>query len=56
MSQENLAAEANLDRSTISYIEREKGMPELESMLKIALGLNMTLSKFIEEIEKYPKY
>ncbi|WP_338472799.1 helix-turn-helix transcriptional regulator [Niallia sp. XMNu-256] len=54
-TQEELADNANLERSTINYIERDQGIPNLSSILNIALALNMTPSEFFAEIEKQIK-
>ena len=55
MTQEELAEEANLDRNTISNIERDDLVPSYGSILSIALALNLTPVQFATKIEKHSK-
>jgi transcriptional regulator with XRE-family HTH domain len=51
LSQENLAAAAELDRTFVSLIERGKRRATLESTEAIARALGLSLARLIEELE-----
>ena len=55
MTQEDLAARADLNHKTISNIERDVGVPSYGSILSIALALNLTPIEFAAKIEKHSK-
>lgn len=48
LSQEKLAELANLHRTTISAIEREKLSPSLETIARIANALNLSLPDMVD--------
>ena len=50
LSQENLAFEANIDRSYMAEIEEGKTNPSLKVLLKISRGLNIKLWRLIKSI------
>ncbi|MGE0251227.1 MAG: helix-turn-helix domain-containing protein [Dongiaceae bacterium] len=52
LSYEQLADKCGLHRTTISLIERNKYQPTLVSLLKIALGLKVSLAEFLTKAEK----
>ena len=56
MTQEDFAEKADLDRKTISNVERDVGIPNYGSILSIALALNLTPIEFGEEVENILKY
>ena len=49
-SQENLAFEANIDRSYMAEIEEGKTNPSLKVLLKISRGLNIELWRLLKSI------
>lgn len=51
MSQELLSGLAGIARSHLSMIENAKKSPNMETMCKIALALDMLPSELIQEIE-----
>lgn len=52
MSQEELAAQADLHRTFISMIERGRRNPSLTVIKKLAHGLQTTASSLVEESER----
>lgn len=52
LSQEELAHISKVDRTYVSLLERGKRRPNLESIFKIAKGLNVKPSVLINEVEK----
>lgn len=52
LSQEELAARAELSRSTIDKCERRERLPSLEILIKLATGLNTKASEIVQKIEK----
>ncbi|MBR0707996.1 helix-turn-helix transcriptional regulator [Bradyrhizobium liaoningense] len=48
MSQEELASEADIRRALISEIERGEANPTLESVIRIATALRISLSDLFE--------
>lgn len=48
LSQESLAEACGFDRTYISMLERGTRNPSLQSLLKIASGLNTSVSKLTE--------
>ena len=50
LSQENLAFEANIDRSYMAEIEEGKTNPSLKVLLKISRGLNLELWRLLKSI------
>jgi transcriptional regulator with XRE-family HTH domain len=53
MSQEDLAAAANVDRAFISNIERGKRNPSFGSIARIASGLRMRYARLVHNIEQH---
>lgn len=51
-SQEKLAAEADLSRSTIDKIERRERLPSLSVILSIARAYKINASDIVKELEK----
>ena len=51
-SQEQLAGQANLNRSYMGEIERSAAMPSLATAEKLALALDVALSELIFRCEK----
>ncbi|MGD9649366.1 MAG: helix-turn-helix domain-containing protein [Dongiaceae bacterium] len=51
LSYEQLADKCGLHRTTISLIERNKYQPTLVSLLKIALGLKVSLAELMKRVE-----
>lgn len=49
ISQEKCALEAGIDRTMMSKIERAKTNPSLETLLKLANYLNVTVSELLLE-------
>ena len=54
-SQEKLAEEARLDRSTIQRVENKYSIPEETTIIKLAEGLNMSYGTFFEEVAQLIK-
>lgn len=52
MSQEDLVFEANLSRKTISNIENDQTIPDLETLVRIAHVFHMHPSALIMELEE----
>ena len=52
LSQEELAARAELSRSTIDKCERRERLPSLEILIKLANGLNTKASEIVLIIEE----
>ncbi|MCM3665848.1 helix-turn-helix domain-containing protein [Mesobacillus subterraneus] len=52
-SQEDLADYSKLNRKYISNLERNLQSPTLETIIKLAIALDIKPSEFIKEIEKY---
>jgi transcriptional regulator with XRE-family HTH domain len=53
LTQEEVAYRCNLDRKTISNIEKDNSTPSVETLLNIILALNVTPSEFVVEFEKH---
>jgi transcriptional regulator with XRE-family HTH domain len=51
ISQEKLAERCNVDRTYISLLERAKRNPTYFNLIKLCLGLEIELSKLLEEIK-----
>jgi len=51
ISQEALAARAELHRNAVSMLEREERDPRLDTMVKLARALDMELSALLKGIE-----
>jgi len=49
-SQEQLADRCNFDRTYISMLERGKRNPSLLNLMRLAEGLDITVSQLIEEL------
>lgn len=47
ITQEQLAAETDLDRVAIAYIETGKRKPKVTSLYRIAIGLNVTVEDLV---------
>jgi len=52
LSQEKLAEKSNVSRSMIDKIERRERLPSIETLIKIASGLDVKASDIVSEIEK----
>ena len=52
LSQEDLAFHSGLSRTYIAYLESGKYKPTLESLIKLAQGLEMKPSEIIRELER----
>ncbi len=52
LSQEQLAELADIDRTYVSMIERNKRKPTLEVAERVAVALNIKLSELIKRAEK----
>ncbi len=52
LSQERLADLANLDRTYISLLERNKRNPSIEIVFSLSKGLGIRPSVFIQRVEK----
>jgi transcriptional regulator with XRE-family HTH domain len=52
LSQERCAWEAGIDRTMMSKIERAKTNPSLETLLKLANYLNVSVSDLLQESPK----
>ena len=55
LSQEALAAEANLHRNSIGLLERGQGMPSILVVQQLATALSTTMSEFLAEVEQEPE-
>jgi transcriptional regulator with XRE-family HTH domain len=51
ISQEELGLRCNLDRTYISGLERGVRNPSLTALVTLASGLNITVSKLLENLE-----
>lgn len=51
LSQESLAAEANLHRNYVGRLERGQVVPSLAVVQKIATALGTTMAKLVAEVE-----
>ncbi len=47
MAQERLALDAGVDRTVVSKIEREVGNPGIETLLKLANQLNVSIVELL---------
>ncbi len=56
VTQAQLAETAELDRSYISALERGIYQPSLETVLKIAIALNVDAADFVEVIDQQIEY
>lgn len=52
LSQEDLAEKISLDRTYISLLERGKRNPSLLTLIKVAKGLEVSVSLLTKDIEK----
>ena len=52
MTQEELAFEAELDRTYISHLENDKKSPTLDVLFRICDALGVAASKLIARVEK----
>jgi transcriptional regulator with XRE-family HTH domain len=52
LSQEDLAARAQLDRKYISNLENGKSQPTFRSILKLSKGLKMRPSELVKYMEE----
>ena len=52
LSQEVLSALADIGRTHLSAIERGERKPTLETLYKISIALNISMSDLVKEIEK----
>ena len=52
LSQEALAAEADLHRTFVSMIERGERRPSLEVVRKLASGLGISAAELVAELER----
>ena len=52
ISKKELAEKSGLHRNEISYLERGKRVPTLETVIKIADGLDMEANEFMNEFFK----
>lgn len=55
ISQEKLAHKCDFDRTYISLLERGKRNPSYLNLLRLALGLEISISKLLEENKDYQK-
>jgi transcriptional regulator with XRE-family HTH domain len=55
LSQEGLADRSDRHPSYISLLERNQKNPSLDTLVALALGLDMTASEMLKEIEKHPE-
>ncbi|SEI46409.1 DNA-binding transcriptional regulator, XRE-family HTH domain [Dyadobacter koreensis] len=51
LSQEKLAEKCDLHRTYISLLERGKRQPSLNVLYKLAIGLDISLSNMMSELE-----
>ena len=56
LSQERFADAIRVGRSHMGKIETGKANPTLEIMVKIAIGLNMTLAQLFETLDEPPAW
>ena len=49
-----LAERAGLSQQSVSYVEREMRIPNLDTLLRIAIALDVDLSQVIAEATKPP--
>lgn len=54
LTQEELAGRCSLSRNYISSLERGCKLPGIETIIALAMGLGITVSAFIQEIEEHP--
>jgi transcriptional regulator with XRE-family HTH domain len=50
--QETLADYSKINRSHLSRIEQNRSHPELETVFKLAIGLNMPVEELVKEINE----
>ncbi len=55
VSQEQLAARADLNRTYVGEVERAKAMPSLATIEKIAGALDLPVSKLLSLCEREPE-
>ncbi|WHY66781.1 helix-turn-helix transcriptional regulator [Neobacillus sp. SuZ13] len=55
LSQEGLADRSDRHPSYISLLERNQKNPSLDTLVALALGLDMTASEILKEIEQHPE-
>jgi transcriptional regulator with XRE-family HTH domain len=51
LNQEELAGKAGLHRTHVSILERQRQVPSMAAVLKIATALEMTLTELFQEVE-----
>jgi transcriptional regulator with XRE-family HTH domain len=56
ISQETLADYSKINRSHLSRIEQNRSHPELETVFKLAIGLNMSVVELVKEINEDIKF
>jgi XRE family transcriptional regulator, regulator of sulfur utilization len=52
ISQETLADYSKINRSHLSRIEQNRSHPELETVFKLAIGLNMPVEELVKAINE----
>jgi transcriptional regulator with XRE-family HTH domain len=52
ISQETLADYSKINRSHLSRIEQNRSHPELETVFKLAIGLNMPVGELVKAIDE----
>ena len=55
LSQEALAAEANLHRNYVGLLERGQRMPSILVVQQLAAALGMTMAELLAEVEQEPE-
>ena len=55
LSQEMLAYRCDRHPSYISLLERNQKKPSLDTVVALAIGLNMKASEMLKEIEQHPE-
>ena len=54
ISQEELAHRAGLSRTGMGFLETGKRWPRLDTLMKVADGLNITLDELLKGLDKPP--
>jgi transcriptional regulator with XRE-family HTH domain len=55
ISQEELAHRSGLSRTGMGFLETGKRWPRLDSLMKVADGLNITVDELLKGVHKAPK-
>ena len=55
LSQEDLSFQSGVDRSFLSHIERGRAQPGIETLFKLAQGLNTSAAKILAMVEGDPE-